>query len=80
MSKRPGLNEMRSVITAEADRIYGIEKARRKMGEKPIPANLRRVQVLDAAGDLIAKIIPVIEDVSNAVRGVSIKPYERDEL
>ncbi|WP_127524663.1 hypothetical protein [Mesorhizobium sp. Z1-4] len=80
MSKQPGLNEMRRVLTAEADRLYGTEMARKKLGEKPNSSQLRKVEVLDAAGDLLARIIPVVGDVSKAIRGVSIKPMRRDGI
>lgn len=78
MSKRPGLNEMRDVITGEADRLYGIERARKSAGEKPNRSQLRKVEVLDAAGDLLARIIPVVGDVSKIVQQVSIEPYRRE--
>ena len=80
MSKRPGLNEMRDVITGEADRLYGIERARQKTGEKPNRSQIRKVEVLDAAGDLLARIIPVVGDVSNIVQQVSIEPMRREGL
>lgn len=75
---RPGLNEMRDVITAEADRLYGIARARQKSGEKIGPEIVRKVEVLDAAGDLIARLIPVHVEVSKVVKGVTIARYERD--
>lgn len=78
--KRPGLNEMRDVITGEADRLYGIERARQKTGEKPNGSQLRKVEVLDAAGDLLARIIPVVGDVSKIVQQVSIEPMRREGL
>lgn len=80
MTKRPGLNEMIRSIDKVAERIHRVQRARKKAGFQPDAGELRKVEVLDAAGDLLARIIPVVGDVSKAIRGVSIKPMRRDGI
>ena len=79
MSK-PGLNEMIRSIDKVAERIHRVQRARKKAGFQPDAGELRIVESLDAAGDLLARIIPVVGDVSKAIRGVSIKPMRRDGI
>ena len=78
--KRPGLNEMIRYVDKAAERIYRVQCARKKAGFEPDADELRMVKALDAAGDLLERIIPVVGDVSKIVQQVSIEPYRREEL
>lgn len=77
--RRAGLNEMLAVISAISEAERSTQRVvEREFNIPPCPDRVRRCEVLEDIGDLIARIIPVKDKVAPILRTVAIRKFRRD--
>ncbi len=77
--RRAGLNEMLAVVSAIAEAERSTQRVvQREFNIPPDADRVRRCEVLEDIGDLIARIIPVKDKVAPILRTVAIRKFRHD--